>query len=57
MNKYNIYVIGIDSCISIKADKIIIEDNVYKFILVDQIKNKDVVVGIFPIDKTAIEKV
>ncbi len=57
MNKYNVYVIGIDSCISIRADRIIIEEGVYKFILIDQLKDKEVVVGIFPMDKTAIEKI
>jgi hypothetical protein len=57
MNKFNVYVIGIDTCFVIKADFIRVEDNAYKFILIDQIKNKEVVVGIFPMDKTAIEKV
>jgi hypothetical protein len=57
MNKYNVYVIGIDNCFTIKADFIRVEEGVYKFILIDQIKNKDMVVGIFPIDKTAIEKI
>jgi hypothetical protein len=57
MNKYNVYVIGIDNCFVIKADFIRVEDDAYKFILIDQIKNKEVVVGIFPMNKTAIEKV
>lgn len=57
MNKYNVCVIGIEKPFLIYADKFKIEDNLYKFILMDQLKNKEVIVGIFPVDKTAIEKI
>ena len=57
MNKYRICVSGVTECFIINADRIIIENNIYKLIIIDQLKNREIVVGYFPIDKTAIEKV
>ena len=64
MNEYKVQVL-VNACVegqhnvlnySIKADRLLIEENIYKFYTIDQIRNREVLVATFPIDNTIVIK-